>query len=289
MKKIFFFIFEIIFIIIKNNIIKIDLNITSISLNKNCGNLSDFTFIEIETDDEKFQNKEIIENIFNISFESFDKKKELIFSCQINRIQLTYILCELINFDKKFNGPFKMKKLPEFSIDLKIDDIKYEINFPEIFIEDEIGNSENFYHPKKPICNEIIKNKTFENNIEFNFVFNDFLDEKNLPKFLIDENEISNCKFKNHFEIQCKIKKKEFYKKNIKNYKLFYLNMCNAKEFIGNFIFIEKNKKSNFLLIIIIILLLLIIIFIIFHKKRKKNSINFESEFNSNYKNLLKN
>ena len=288
MKKIIFFLFEI--IIIKNNIIKIDLKITSISLNKNCGNLSDFTFIDIQTDDEKFQNKEIIKNIFNISFESFDKKNELIFSCQIDRIQLTYLICELINFDKKFNGPFKMKKLNEFSIDLEIDDEKYEIHFPEIFIEDEIGNTENFYHPKKPICNEIIQNKTFENNVEFNFVFNDFLDEKKLPKFFVDENEISNCKFKNHFEIQCKIKKNEFYKNNIKNYKLFYLNMCNAKEIIGNFIFIENNKKSNFLIIIIIIiiLLLLIIFFIIFQKKYKKNSFNLESEINSNYK-ILKN
>ena len=63
--------------------------------------------------------------------------------------------------------------------------------------------------------------------------------------------------------------------------------MCDAKEKIGNFIFIENNKKSNFLIIIIIILLLLIIIFIIIHKKIKKNSINLESD--SNYKNLLKN
>jgi flagellar basal body-associated protein FliL len=67
--------------------------------------------------------------------------------------------------------------------------------------------------------------------------------------------------------------------------------MCNAKEIIGNFIFIENNKKSNFLIIIIIIiiLLLLIIFFIIFQKKYKKNSFNLESEINSNYKNLLKN
>jgi len=177
----------------------------------------------------------------------------LTFTCSIIGPTEIIIICELI--DKYYineNINYIMENENEKKFSFQYEGEKYDITIDLLSMNFEIGNKHDDYSPSKPkIIGTQIINYSIDEEPHIDFLFDTYLNEKELPGIILHDNSIEtslielNCTKYDTYKLKCNLNNETVPGpiNTHKIYSIYYKNLCGFREIIYDTILVTSGNK----------------------------------------------